>query len=1421
MNILFYKFLKCFFVVVTILSLWSCHNQHEETSPYAVSLCKQLVDIRYSNVSRFDSVADILYTEMEDNREMRAVADNALAYVAMMRMDYAKANGIYSDVIENSCCEIERLVADVGLMTVCYRVSENRRFFDCRSKALSRIKRINEEFELLSKGDKERFVRAKIEFAIVSVCYFSNLGMQQEKKRALEYLEKEIQMTEDAGLRLYAKMILANNVPDAIQRLELFSDGTVAAKEYGYAWLEANYNLLLAINLRDSVNLRMFKEHATEAYASIASSRLSDYGFLLDLITKAVDGFKVFGDRYMMIEALAVSASCCVEYGYYDDALYYISEALAAVNEYYRYYYPLRSDLCVNSLYAFNEGVYDEGVSENGVYNIPECLLSIRREACCAFAGLEDVEASNINRNAYLELLATTRLNKHLESRTSLAEKSAVELDYLLAFLIVVVIVSALYAVRMFRRYKRHELLYSASLRKLQLACHHLLASLPRQATDKEELCLAVSSILNSYMGDLSGVTRYSIAVPFKADDYLPNRYEFQLQYIGSEHEDVLYVAAEYPLSREKHSILVMAVPYIAVAVDEGMRLADISDERVKAEEERRAYSIYLAEHKRENLLKRVSVSVIMGMRPFMERISRELSVLVSGCQTDDMQRKFHYIAELTRKLDDFNIILERWIKMRRGELHLQVENFQLSDVFDIVQKSRLLLEKHGLSFEVKGGEDYVKADKALTLFMVNTLVDNAAKFTPEGGKITIESIERDNYVEVAVADNGIGLSKQDIDRILNEKVYDASDIGNDNGLLSGKKKGGGFGLMNCKGIIEKYRKSGELFSVCSMNIESVKGKGSRFSFRLPKGIMRVLVLVLSMLPASLFAHDDILGKVSSYADSVYYCNIEKDYEGAFAYAGHALELLNGYYREKVGGDDTLSLVSGTANEIEWWREELFADSLIDGIYYNILDIRNEVAVASLAMQKWNSHRYNNYVYTSLYRLVHEDKGVAEHYATVQSALNYRTAAVASLLFVLLLLLMYIIVSYVRNNVILRKNERVLAEVNRSVLQAATGDKRVDVKVLLQSVAREIFSSMGENMRMSRVAIMLRLEDDAKPVVSEAGETELFSKGDTILMLGVIDSGEKFVSNDGMTSVWPLYVNAAGERTLAGALEVVTMRPLVDDEKLNIELVANYTASVVYHALVRVADSYMALEEIEEQTERVKLEENRLHVQNMVLDNCLSTLKHETVYYPSRIRAVAEQAAVGNSAGSAVNSMRELMDYYSSVFGILSNCAKRELDDRCFMLSKVELQALFENAGRYAERLKKKSGKEISFSFEPTSAVVIVDSDLIGFLIESLLDAAFKIEGEGKLLLRASDGDDEVKVELADNRAGLSSEELADLFIPSQRNIASDGTVSGMEYLIAKEIVRLHEDNTGHRGSRLEARADVSGTVILFTLPKQ
>lgn len=99
-----------------------------------------------------------------------------------------------------------------------------------------------------------------------------------------------------------------------------------------------------------------------------------------------------------------------------------------------------------------------------------------------------------------------------------------------------------------------------------------------------------------------------------------------------------------------------------------------------------------------------------------------------------------------------------------------------------------------------------VKADKALTLFMMNTLVENARKYTQEGGKVSLSAEETPDYVEIAVEDNGPGLSEKDRMRILGEKVYDSGAIGMDTATDAAelqRQKGHGFGLMNCKGIIE------------------------------------------------------------------------------------------------------------------------------------------------------------------------------------------------------------------------------------------------------------------------------------------------------------------------------------------------------------------------------------------------------------------------------------------------------------------------------------------------------------------------------------------------------------------------------------------------------------------------------------------
>jgi signal transduction histidine kinase len=145
---------------------------------------------------------------------------------------------------------------------------------------------------------------------------------------------------------------------------------------------------------------------------------------------------------------------------------------------------------------------------------------------------------------------------------------------------------------------------------------------------------------------------------------------------------------------------------------------------------------------------------------------------------------------------------------------------------------------------------------------------------------------------------------------------------------------------------------------------------------------------------------------------------------------------------------------------------------------------------------------------------------------------------------------------------------------------------------------------------------------------------------------------------------------------------------------------------------------------------------------------------------------------------------------------------------------------LFDDAKRYAGRVAAKRGMDVSLTYEPTDACANVDTGLVAYLFEALIDAALKVEKPGTLLLRATSADDTVKIELVDNRRTLSSEEVAELFTPSRYNIGQRNELLGMEYLIAKEIVRMHEDYTGRHGSRMEARSDVEGTVILFTLPK-
>jgi signal transduction histidine kinase len=114
----------------------------------------------------------------------------------------------------------------------------------------------------------------------------------------------------------------------------------------------------------------------------------------------------------------------------------------------------------------------------------------------------------------------------------------------------------------------------------------------------------------------------------------------------------------------------------------------------------------------------------------------------------------------------------------------------------------------------------FLDSNRIIQVF--TNLIENALKFTPEKGKVTIEARKRDKFLEVSVADTGLGIAVENLD-----KVFDRFEqLGQSQGAVT---KGTGLGLSIAKKIIELH--GGKIW------VESpVKpgGKGSRFIFLLP-----------------------------------------------------------------------------------------------------------------------------------------------------------------------------------------------------------------------------------------------------------------------------------------------------------------------------------------------------------------------------------------------------------------------------------------------------------------------------------------------------------------------------------------------------------------------------------------------------------
>jgi two-component system, OmpR family, phosphate regulon sensor histidine kinase PhoR len=117
------------------------------------------------------------------------------------------------------------------------------------------------------------------------------------------------------------------------------------------------------------------------------------------------------------------------------------------------------------------------------------------------------------------------------------------------------------------------------------------------------------------------------------------------------------------------------------------------------------------------------------------------------------------------------------------------------------------------------GGATTVLADRGALSIVIANLVDNAIKYTPEGGSVSLATGREGIYATVSVHDTGIGLSAEDRDRVFEEFYRVRSE--QTHGIT-----GTGLGLSLVRRLVEQHQGS--------ISVDSEPGKGSTFTVRLP-----------------------------------------------------------------------------------------------------------------------------------------------------------------------------------------------------------------------------------------------------------------------------------------------------------------------------------------------------------------------------------------------------------------------------------------------------------------------------------------------------------------------------------------------------------------------------------------------------------
>ncbi|HEX5904342.1 MAG TPA: ATP-binding protein [Actinomycetota bacterium] len=222
-----------------------------------------------------------------------------------------------------------------------------------------------------------------------------------------------------------------------------------------------------------------------------------------------------------------------------------------------------------------------------------------------------------------------------------------------------------------------------------------------------------------------------------------------------------------------------------------------------------------------ERLRRDLVANVSHELKTPISALRAHLENLLDGVERPDPETLQVMLAQSERlgRLVDQLLDLSR---LESGDVPLERGNVELAPlVAEVLSEIEVARPERGVRLADAVPKDIppVFADRERVHQVLFNLLDNAVRFTPEGGRVTVSASRHNGSVDVAVADTGPGIAPEDLPRVF-ERFYrvDESRSRDDGGT--------GIGLAIARSVVEAH--GGRIWA------ESEPGRGSTFTFELP-----------------------------------------------------------------------------------------------------------------------------------------------------------------------------------------------------------------------------------------------------------------------------------------------------------------------------------------------------------------------------------------------------------------------------------------------------------------------------------------------------------------------------------------------------------------------------------------------------------